>query len=95
VVRGVSRSEVAQRIAETLRAGDTPLARELIEAGAQLFGRTAMVTDVGLASHRLEQEALQRASGQPRVNGHHHPAGGAHGPGDEGWPADYGWDEDL
>lgn len=59
-------AEVAAGIALALRRGDQPGAQQLIEAAGQIFDRGLLVTEVGLAAHRLERDALRAAhDGRP------------------------------
>ena len=67
MVRGVNRTDVAREIAEALRIGDQPRARELITAAASLFGQAAIVIEVGLQARQLELDALRAAEDKPPV----------------------------
>jgi hypothetical protein len=69
--------DAALAIAGALRCGDQDGAREMIQAGAQLFGSQALVLAVGQASQELEaaalqaeQEAAARQDDRRPLNGH-------------------------
>jgi hypothetical protein len=57
---GLTLSDLATGVALCLRKGDTPGARKLIDAGAQLFGQERLIAAVGLRSRELEAASLQR-----------------------------------
>jgi hypothetical protein len=75
---------VAAGIAVALRRGDQDGARELIEAGGQVFGSAMLASEVALQARELELAALEAERDRPRANGH--PAAGTHFVDGEGWP---------
>jgi hypothetical protein len=87
-VNGISKADVAREIAQCLRRGDTAAASTLIQAGARAFGAGPMTTAVGMASARLQEDAMRaaRASG---VNGHAYPEPHPDPWSDEDWPDEY------
>jgi hypothetical protein len=58
---GVSLAEVARGIAEALRRGYEPGARQLIVAGGELFDRGALAAEVSLQAREIELNALRAA----------------------------------
>jgi hypothetical protein len=68
VVRGIDRAELARGIALAVRRGDTPGAQQLIEGGANLFGASALIAEVGEQSRQLELDALRAAQDRPSAD---------------------------
>jgi hypothetical protein len=63
-VNGISRVELARHISQALRVGNEPRARELITAGGQLFGASALAAEVAEQSCQIELAALQAEQAQ-------------------------------